>query len=108
MAGGYELSGARATGRIGYYNGAMQDVTSLPRRARFSLRTLLLVMLIAAFAVAQYVSLRRVREVELRNQELFNENAKLRVEAGYVKIEDRSKVAVLQLRELDELTWRWK
>ena len=86
----------------------MSNVPSSPRRARFSLHTLLLVMAIVALAMAQFVALRRIREVEARNQELFNENVKLRVEAGYLKVEDRRKMAVLRLRELDELTWRWK
>ncbi len=86
----------------------MHNLPSTLRRARFSLRTLLLVMVIVALAIAQYVVLRRIREVELANRKLFDENVKLRAEAGYLEVDDPRKVAVLRISDLNELTWRWK
>jgi hypothetical protein len=81
---------------------------SPPRRFRFRLGTALLFVVIIALGVAQFSSTLRVRQLEVRNRFLEAENAKLRVEAGYLQVDDPSKVAVLQLREADELSWRWK
>jgi hypothetical protein len=87
---------------------AMNDASPPSRRLRFSLRTILLVVVIIALGVAQFTALLRVREVTADNLRLAKENEKLRVEAGYLEVEDPTKVAVLQLPQLDELTWRWK
>ncbi|MGD9720342.1 MAG: hypothetical protein AB7O59_07080 [Pirellulales bacterium] len=81
---------------------------SPPRRFRFRLGTAFLLVVIVALGVAQVSSTLRVRQFETRNRFLETENAKLRIEAGYLEVVDPSKVAVLQLRDLDELSWRWK
>lgn len=86
----------------------MSDFTVSHRRFRFSVRTILLAIVFVALCVAQFVTMQRNRELTAVNLELTQENASLRAEAGYLEIEDPNKVAVLQMRELDELTWRWK
>jgi len=86
----------------------MNDTVPGRRRLRFGLRTILLLVVIIALAVAQITAIRRVQQVTAINLRLAQENKKLRVEAGYLEVEDPSKVAVLQLPQLDELTWRWK
>lgn len=87
----------------------MTDHTS-PRRPwlRYRLSSALLLMTIIALGVAQFVSTRRVAELEASNRELTAVNAKLRAEAGYLEVTDPSKVAALRLTDLDEYTWRWK
>jgi hypothetical protein len=65
-------------------------------------------MTIIALAVAQFVSTRRVAELEATNRELTAVNTKLRAEAGYLEVTDPNKVAALRLTDLDEYTWRWK
>ncbi len=62
---------------------------------------------IAALAVAQYVGMRRVIETQAVNRRLAEENAKLRAEAGYLQVDDPSKVSVLRIRNPGELTWQW-
>ena len=58
-------------------------------------------MLVIAMGMALVVSTREL--VQLRA-----ENAKLRVETGVLKVTDRERVWVLQLKALDDMTWRWK
>ncbi len=65
-------------------------------------------MVIIALCVAQFAAIRRGQILEARNKMLAARNAALRAEAGYLQVEDPEKAAVLQLRDLDELTWRWK
>ena len=86
----------------------MNDTTSRRRRLRFSLRTILLLVVIIALGVAQIVAMRRVREVTAVNRRLAEENEKLRGEVGYLEVDDRTKVQVVRIPTLDEFTWRWK
>ncbi|HVU86643.1 MAG TPA: hypothetical protein VHD36_04945 [Pirellulales bacterium] len=56
----------------------------------------------------QFVAMRRALDLEHRNRDLEAVNAKLRVEAGYLEVDDPTKPVVLRLRNLDEFTWEWK
>jgi hypothetical protein len=90
------------------YSGGMSNAPTIRRWFRFRLSTLFILAVLAALLVAQITSTLRVRRVEAHNQALAAENKALRAEAGHLTIADRSKVAVIAVPEIDELTWRWK
>jgi hypothetical protein len=75
---------------------------------QFQLRTILVFIAFVGLLVAQVATIQRARRLEGQNRDLSAENSKLRVEAGYLEIEDPSKVAVLRIQNFDELTWQWK
>jgi hypothetical protein len=77
------------------------DVPPPPRRARFSLATLLLVMALAALGVTVwqlYAELVPMR-VELR---------RLRDEVGELSIEDKTKLNAIAVRTKEPFTWKWR
>ncbi len=86
----------------------MNGTHAPPRRVRFSLRTILLVVVIVALVVAQVTTMWRERLTAAQNEALAAENARLRVETGFLNVEDPNKIIVLQIPSLDENTWRWK
>ncbi len=80
-----------------------------PRRwFQIRLGTVLLLMAIAALSIAQFGSMRRSLQLEAKNQELLAKNSQLKAEIGELEVVDPTKVAALRIRDLDELTWRWK
>jgi hypothetical protein len=87
---------------------ASEPIDRRGRRLRFRLSTALLLVTIAALAVAQFVATRRVQFLEASNKQLATQNAALRAESGYLEVDEPNKVAVVRVRELDTLTWRWK
>lgn len=80
---------------------------SNPRRFRFNIRTVLVLVVLAALGIAQWSAMQRLSLVIARNRVLTAEVEKLRTEAGYIDVTDASKVEVLHLRTFDEFTWRW-
>ncbi len=72
-----------------------------PRRLRFSLLTLLLLLTIAALAVALW-------QLNAELAPLRAENKRLREEAGELIIEDRAWLHAVQAPKPDALTWKWR
>jgi hypothetical protein len=70
-------------------------------RAKFSLRTLLIVVALVCFAIGTYVVGTRLANAE-------REVRKLRNESGFLTIDDRSKVHVIALGVDEANTWRWR
>ena len=70
-------------------------------RIRFSLKTLFVVLLVATLAGSHVFTSYRLKKTH-------DENVKLRTELGYLTIEDRSKVHVVQLATHEDLTWQWR
>ncbi len=78
----------------------MEEASS-PRRFRFSLRQLGVLVVFLGMAIAlvmQYRELASLR-VEVR---------KLREEAGYLNVEDPEKFYAVEIEKFEELTWSWK
>jgi hypothetical protein len=70
-------------------------------RPRFSLRTVVLLMGIAALLLVvwrQYVELGPLRE----------ENRRLRAELGALDVQDKSRLHAVQAPQPDEHTWKWR
>jgi hypothetical protein len=74
-----------------------------PMRSRFqfSLRSLLLFILIVALALTSVLMYRRMAAAE-------KEAAKLRNIAGYLNIEDESQIYAIAMETYDLMTWRWR
>lgn len=70
-------------------------------RVRFSLKGLLLFLLIATLAASNVFTSYRLKQSH-------GENAKLRTELGYLTIEDRSKLNVVQIATYEDLKWQWR
>jgi hypothetical protein len=70
-------------------------------RIRFSLKTLFVVLLIGTLAGSHVFTSYRLKKTH-------DENIKLRTELGYLTIEDRSKVHVVELATHEELKWQWR
>jgi hypothetical protein len=70
-------------------------------RARYSLRTLLIVVAIACVAIGSYVIGTRLNEAERQLRAL-------RTETGHLTIDDRSKVHVIRVDMDEPETWRWR
>jgi hypothetical protein len=77
----------------------MPDPTS--PRARFSLRTLLILVAVLCFAIGSYVVSRKLSDAE-------RELRKLRNEAGVLAVDDRTKVHVISVDVDEPNTWRWR
>lgn len=70
-------------------------------RIRFSLKTLFAVLLVGTLAGSHMFTSYRLKKTH-------DENVKLRTELGYLTIEDRSKVQVVQLATHEDLKWQWR
>jgi hypothetical protein len=70
-------------------------------RVRFSLKGLLLFLLVATLAASNIFTSYRLKQSH-------DENAKLRTELGYLTIEDRSKLNVVQIATYEDLKWQWR
>jgi hypothetical protein len=75
---------------------------------QFRLSTVLWFVLAAALAMGTFVARREADRLADENRQLVASNSNLRAEAGYLEIADPSKVNVLRIPVLDELSWRWK
>lgn len=84
------------------------DVATPRRWIQLRLSTILLLTLAAALSIALLTALRREQVTGAKYDQVRAENSKLRAEAGYLEIVDPKRVYVLNLREVDDLTWRWK
>jgi hypothetical protein len=84
----------------------MQLDPSYPRRFQFSLRSALMLFVLAAAGVSLWLSARQ----HLENQRLRLENTKLRNETGQLTIEPgaENKVHAIAVPELEVRTWRWR
>lgn len=71
------------------------------RKFQFSLRSLLLLTLIAVQAVASLLMYRRMSDAE-------RELVKLRNEAGYLKVEDETLFQAIVIPCEEPLTWKWR
>jgi hypothetical protein len=72
-----------------------------PSSAKYSLRTLLVVVAMACFAIGSYVIGTRLSEAE-------RELRTLRNETGNLTVDDRSKVHVIALDSDEQNSWRWR
>src|SRR5262245_1145630 len=72
-----------------------------PSRAKFSLRTLFILVGVICFAVGSYAVGRRLMNAE-------REVRKLQSEVGVLTIDDRTKVHVVAVDVDDPNTWRWR
>ncbi len=72
-----------------------------PSRLRFSLRTLLLLMIAACVALGYYHTWRRMRDAE-------EEVRVRRDESGYLSVEDRSQLHAIALDTDEPNTWCWR
>jgi hypothetical protein len=72
-----------------------------PPRAKYSLRTLFILVAVICFAVGSYVIGRRLANAE-------REVRKMQREAGVLTIDDRTKVHVVAVDVDDPNTWRWR
>ena len=70
-------------------------------RIRFSLKTQFFVLLVGTLAGSHLFTSYRLKQTH-------DENVKLRTELGYLTIEDRSKVHVVQLATHEDLKWQWR
>jgi hypothetical protein len=87
----------------------MPETSHVGRRwFQFRLSAILVVIVIVGLCVAHFRATRLVLKLERRNRELESANSKLRVEAGYLEIDDPSKAVVLRIQNLEEDTWQWK
>jgi hypothetical protein len=77
------------------------DVLPVRSRFQFSLRTLLLFVLIVALAVTSLVMYRRMADAE-------KELRTLRDMAGYLTIDDEKLFYAIGLETYEPLTWRWR
>jgi hypothetical protein len=77
------------------------SLKSGPRRWAFSLRTLLLVVLVLCVALGFYLTGRRLREAE-------RELRVLRDETGRLSVEDRTQFHAIALDGDEPNTWRWR
>jgi hypothetical protein len=74
---------------------------ALRRRFQFSLRSLLLFTLFTALVLTSVLMHRRLSEAE-------RELVKLRNVAGYLKIDDESKLYAIALDTYERHTWKWR
>jgi hypothetical protein len=87
----------------------MPETSHVGRRwFQFRLSAILVVIVIVGLCVAHFRATRLALELESRNRDLESINTKLRAEAGYLEIDDPSKVVVLRRQNLEENTWQWK
>jgi hypothetical protein len=73
----------------------------IPRRAKFSLRALFILVAIICFAAGTYVVGRKLADAE-------REVRKLRNETGALSIDDPTKVHVIAVPVDEPNTWRWR
>src|SRR5688572_11247364 len=73
----------------------------VPSRAKYSLRTLLILVAFACLAIGLYVVGTRLADAE-------RELRALRNETGNLTIDDRSKVHVIAIEMDEQNTWRWR
>ena len=73
----------------------------IPPRARFSLRTLLILIGLLCFAIGSYVIARKLSDAD-------RELRKLRNEAGVLSVDDPTKIQVIAVDVDEPNTWRWR
>src|SRR4051794_22073185 len=73
----------------------------IPPHAKFSLRTLFILIAVICFAIGTYVVGRRLANAE-------REVRKLRNETGVLTIDDPTKVYVIAIDVDEPNTWRWR
>src|SRR5262245_52531413 len=74
---------------------------SISPRAKYSLRTLLILVAVACFAIGSYMVWKRLTDAE-------REVRKLRSETGALTVDDRSKIHVIAIAADEANTWRWR
>jgi hypothetical protein len=72
-----------------------------PPRAKFSLRTLLVLVAVICFAIGSYVVGRKLSDAD-------REIRKLRNEVGVLTVDDPTKVHVIAVNVDEPNTWRWR
>lgn len=81
---------------------------SEPRRVRFSLRSLIVVTMIAAMAIGLVALNRQNQQLAARNEVLSRMNQQLRDELGELSIGDETQLHAIRTKNGEGLEWEWR
>lgn len=90
----------------------MSDAARHPTRRQFSLRTLLVALVIVALGLGLWRS--GLETAALRSElarvraDTEKELQRWRAEAGALDVQDRSKLHAIQIETFEDLTWKWR